>query len=116
MSSNDRAPSSAFAGAESNASDVLTMDEIYDRYSGEWILLRITEDDDDHWLAAGRIMIRAPTQHELLAELKLLTADGPLPGRGSGPLCMFCAYPDIKPGPEFEALLAELRPEFPAPS
>ena len=39
---------------------------------------------------------------------------GPLPGRGAGPLCWSCAYPEIKPGPESEALLAELRPDLAA--
>ena len=90
------------------------MAEIYDRYPGQWILLRVTEDDEDHWPAAGRILIRAPTQQDVLTELERRTTDGPLPGHGTGPICLFCAYPDIVAGPEFEALLEELRPDLTA--
>ncbi len=114
MSSDDQSPSTAHTDVETTTSDVLSMAKIYDRYPGQWILLRVTEDDEDYWPAAGRIMIRASTQQALLAELERQTVDAPLPRRGAGPPCMFCAYPDIKPGSEFEALLAELRPDLTA--
>ncbi len=76
---------------------------------GQWILLRITDHADDHWPSAGRILIRAPTQRDVLDALEKQTpADRKPQGEGEGPICLFCAYPDLVAGPEYEALLDAL--------
>lgn len=48
----------------------LSMDEIFDRYHGEWILFRVTEDDGEGWPTRGIVTIHAPTQNEMLDEME----------------------------------------------
>src|SRR5262249_61417407 len=50
--------------------EVLSMDEIFDRYHGEWILLRITEDDGEGWPTRGIVAVHAATQNEMLDEME----------------------------------------------
>lgn len=115
MSNTDQSRSTADGGLGTKATDVLSVADICDRYPGQWILLRVTEEDEDSWPTAGRILIRAPRQQDVLDELeKQPAAARTPPGERAGPICLFCAYPDIVAGPEYEALLAELVPDLSA--
>ena len=77
--------------------EVLTIDEMIDRYYGEWILMRVLEHDEDHWPWKGHVVLHAPTHDELLkAEAHAPRA---VPGQ---PYYSFPAYPDITSGPIYE--------------
>lgn len=76
----------------------LSLDEIIDRYGGEWILMRVTGHDEEHWPAEGYIVARAASQEELLEAEEL--APPPTPGQ---PYCSFLAQHDIRSGPEYDA-------------
>jgi hypothetical protein len=55
--------------AEPIPHEVLSMDEIFDRYAGEWIILHVTQYDEG-WPTHGIVKVHAPTQMEMLDEME----------------------------------------------
>jgi hypothetical protein len=53
--------------------EVLTIDEVFDRYRGEWLLLRVTEDDGEGWPTHGIVTVHAATQNGMLDEMERRT-------------------------------------------
>ncbi|HEY7032276.1 MAG TPA: hypothetical protein VH482_13140 [Thermomicrobiales bacterium] len=83
----------------------LTFDEIIERHRGDWVLMRITEYNEDAWPERGYLLDVAPTQEEIL---EAWTRWAPEVSDGKGwPLYMFLAEPDISSGPEYEAAVRE---------
>ena len=88
--------------------DELTIEEIIDRHRDQWVVMRVTGRDEDHWPVKGIVLVVARRQQEALDELERLVAVHPETRRKGQPVCSFLAQPDIGPGPEFDALLEEL--------
>ena len=85
--------------------DTITVDEVIERYRGEWILMRITEDDEDGWPKRGYLLEHGLTQDETIDAIKRwihLANDG-----NRWPFETFLAEPIIKSGPEYAAAVAE---------
>jgi hypothetical protein len=113
MSTRDRHPANSGA-IIADQPEELSMDEIIDRYRGQWILMRVTEDDEDGWPARGYLLARAPSQAEILeAEERLPRADAAADGRVL-PYYSFLAQHDISSGPEYEAAVMQLVAELTA--
>jgi hypothetical protein len=55
--------------AEPTPYEVLSFDEMMDRYSGEWILVRATQEDEG-WLTHGIVTVHAARQEAMLEEMK----------------------------------------------
>jgi hypothetical protein len=83
------------------------MAEIVARFEGEWILMRVTEHDEDHWPAAGHVISHAPGQADVIRALA--TRERP-PTRSTArpnlPLYVFRAVPGIASGNDIDAILA----------
>jgi hypothetical protein len=83
---------------QATEAETLTLDEIIARHRGEWVLMRVTRYDEDHWPAEGSVVAHASSQEELLeAEERAPRAT---PGQ---PYYSFLAVPHIKSGPIYEA-------------
>lgn len=54
---------------KSTSYEVLSFDEIMDRYRGEWILLRVTQDDEGGWPTHGIVTVHASRQQEMIDEM-----------------------------------------------
>jgi hypothetical protein len=63
-----RSPQTAVA--EPIPNEALSIDEIMDRYPGEWILMRVTQYDEDYWPTHGYVTIHAATQQAMLDEME----------------------------------------------
>jgi hypothetical protein len=98
--------SAAPAGTSGNGlTETLSIDEIIARHRGEWVLMRVTEDDEDGWPERGYLLEHAPTQAEVITSLERwvhLANDG-----NRWPFYTFLAEPLIKSGPEYAAAVAE---------
>ena len=94
----------------------LTIEQIIDRHRDQWVVMRVTGHDEDHWPAKGHVLVSAPRQRQALDELERLVAAHPETRRKGQPLYSFFAQPDIGPGPEFDAFLQELLSSAKPPS
>ncbi|MEA2515840.1 MAG: hypothetical protein QOJ59_5329 [Thermomicrobiales bacterium] len=56
--------------AEASPDEVLSIDQIMERYPGEWILMRVTAHDADGWPTHGCVTVHAPTQNDMLDEME----------------------------------------------
>lgn len=85
--------------------EAMTIDEIEERFAGEWILMRISGYDEDNCPERGYLLDRASTQEEIL---NAWTRRVPLLKDGNGwPLYSFLAGTLIKDGPEVQAAVME---------
>lgn len=115
MATDEQSSFTGHGGLAARPIDVLSVDEICDRYPGQWILLRIMEQDEDGWPMAGRVLFRAPEQRDIIAEIQVHPPAASIRDDERGfPICIFQAYPFIGPGPEYEALLAGLQSDLSA--
>lgn len=75
-----------------------------ERHRGEWILMRVTEHDEDGWPARGFLLDHTSTKNESIESLRhwasTLARDG-------GPFYSFYGEPLIRSGPEYAAAIAE---------
>ena len=91
----DHVPEGEAAAADAGP---LSLDKIIARFRGEWVLMRVTGHDEEHWPSEGYVLAHAPTQGALLeAEEK---APQPIAGQ---PYYAFFAEPFITSGPIYEA-------------
>jgi len=98
-------PAAATAATKDGKTGTFTIDEIIEHYHGEWILMRVTEDDEDGWPLRGYLLDVAPTQEEIL---QAWTRRAPEVSDGKGwPLYTFLAEPLITSGPEYETAVRE---------
>jgi hypothetical protein len=106
-----RVPDAGFLPASA-----LPMAEIVARYEGEWILVRVTEHDEDHWPAAGQILVHALRQQDVV---RMLAPREPWstnsPTAPNQPLFMFRAVPGFTPGNDVDAILEQLPFDAPEP-
>ena len=105
----DRQPNLAAApGAPLARADIIA------RYEGEWLLVRVTAHDEDHWPAKSRVLVHAPRQEDIV---RALAARGPLAEGSSAvpflPLYSFRAIPDVASDVDSDALLKH--PPLPGP-
>jgi hypothetical protein len=77
--------------AEPTPYEVLSIDEIMDRFAGEWIMMRVTEHDEG-WPARGYVTIRAATQNAMLVEME---RQSDVPELARFPRYSFLAEPDL---------------------
>ncbi len=88
--------------------ELMTVKEAITRFYGEWVLMKVTEYDEDHWPSEGYVIAHAPEREEISKALALE------PPRGSLPPDVprlryypFLAYPRVRSGPEYRAATAE---------
>lgn len=63
-----------------DSQEVLTVDEIVERYYRQWILLQITERKDG-WAEAGTVVVRGPTRDSIQAPTLGILSTAPETGR-----------------------------------
>jgi hypothetical protein len=80
----------ASAGAARN--EPLSIDEVMDRYRGEWVLMRVTEHDADGWPVRGYVTVHAPKQNDMLDEMERQPT---APEHARLPLYSFLAEPEL---------------------
>jgi hypothetical protein len=108
-------PPAGASGPEPDAaspSAALPMTDIVARFEGEWILMRVTEHDEDHWPAAGHVLVHAlvhaPRQADVVRTLATREPGSmSSPGSLNQPLFMFCAISDVEPQDDFDAILGQ---------
>ncbi len=64
MSSKAKPVAVAEAIVTLDSQEILTFDEVTDRYYGEWILLQVVEERDG-WPERGIVVVRGPTQESI---------------------------------------------------
>jgi hypothetical protein len=84
--------------AQSLDAGPLPLDEIIARHRGEWVLMRVTNHDEDYWPSEGYVVAHAPTDEELLT----LEEQAPRATPGQ-PYYSFYAAPFITSGPIYES-------------
>ena len=85
--------------------DEVTVDEVTERYYGQWVFMEVSEYDEDHWPRRGRLIAHAPTHAELNDVMKGKIAQGAV--TPDKQYTSFCAFPIVRSGPDFEAASAE---------
>lgn len=100
----DRAAESAIQAVDE---EILTYDEIVERYFGESIVMRVTEEEDGGWPSKGVVLAHALEEEEITEAIRSgeIIRRGP-DGRPAEPLAMFRAYPFVDAGPELDAAVA----------
>jgi hypothetical protein len=92
-----RSARAASSSQSARNEEVLTIDEMIERYYGEWILMRVLERDEDYFPMKGQVVLHAKTKAELLKA----EAQAP-PAIAGQPYYTFPAIPDITSGPIYE--------------
>jgi hypothetical protein len=88
----------------------LTVDEVADLYPGQWVLMRVTEDNEYHQAWRGHILAVSDDECDLNEVLAREPKRSQLPpGVKPGRYYVFQAYHYIYPGPEWDAWLAWAR-------
>jgi hypothetical protein len=93
------------AGRHGPRAEICSVDEVIERYPGEWIVMRITEYDERHLPARGVLIAHSPsrrTAQRIWGEELSRTEPG------NGVLSLFDACRRITTGEELSASLAEL--------
>jgi hypothetical protein len=95
---------SSIAQSDSDAeSEILSIDEVTERYYGEWVLMLVTEHDEEHWPSHGKVIAHSHKQEDLNEPLRRLPKD---PANGTGhetPIYYtFRAFPLVSSGPEYD--------------
>jgi hypothetical protein len=93
------------AESKDGRTGTLTVDEIIARHRGDWVLMRVTEDDEDGWPERGYLLDVAPTQEEILQAWERRAPE--LSDDNRWPLYSFLAEPLITSGPEYNAAVME---------
>jgi hypothetical protein len=86
--------------------EALSIDEIMERYRGEWLLIRVTDHDEDGWPTHGHVTVHAASQKAMLDEMERQTDP---PELAQFTRYSFLAEPDIyvDDPAEFHRLLRE---------
>lgn len=81
---------------------ILSIDEVNEKFDGEWVMLSVTHFDERHVPTRGRILAHSPDPDEVYKAVPARDAD-------SGPhyLYAFYAEPRIRSGPEYERAMKE---------
>ena len=87
--------------------EVLTVEEIADRYEGEWVLMRVTEYDEEGWPAKGLLLAHSPRQQDINLALEQRSDGEASPDQAPIPYYSFIAGPTVRSGPEYEAAVTE---------
>jgi hypothetical protein len=103
-----RRPTVSASSADSARNDVLSIDEVMDRYRGEWILMRVTRHDEG-WPTHGYVTVHATTQNAMLDEMERQTES---PEHARLPLHSFLADPDIYIDPSDPAAMKQFMAEL----
>lgn len=93
------------AAPNADQSGTLTVDAIIERHRGQWVLMRVTEEDEDGWPERGYLLDVAPDQEEILKAWERRAPE--LSDGNRWPLYSFLAEPLISTGPEFTAAVME---------
>lgn len=78
----------------------LPIEEVNEKFDGEWVLLAVTSFDDRHVPSHGRILAHSADPDEVHKAVPTRDAH-------PGPLYLFYAEPRIRSGPEFEQAAKE---------
>ena len=88
----------------------MTIDEVAERYPGQWVLMRVTGENQYHHVWRGHILAVSPDEGDVNEALSREPKPSQLPpGVKPGRYCVFQAYRPIYPGPELDAWLARVR-------
>jgi hypothetical protein len=95
--------------AEQSAGTLMTMNEAIARFHGEWVLMKVTEYDADHWPSKGYVIAHSPKREGISEALALEPPRGLLPPDAPRlRYYVFLAYPRVRSGPEYRAAAAKL--------
>jgi hypothetical protein len=87
--------------------EMMTVEEIADRYEGEWVLMRVTEYDEEGWPAKGLLLAHSPRQQDINLALEQRSDGEASPDQAPIPYYAFMAGPTLRSGPEYEAAVTE---------
>jgi hypothetical protein len=107
----------ASEGATSDLSQDQTIAEIVAQYSGEWVLMRVTGYDENHWPATGFVVAHSPDEEALSTASIPAPYSGPESADTLGQrLYFFRAVPRIRSGPAYDDAAAKFVSEVAAMS
>jgi hypothetical protein len=88
----------------------MTIDEVADRYPGQWFLMRVTGENEYKHAWRGHILAVSPDERQINEALSREPRRSELPpGVKPGRYVVSQAYRPIYPGPELDAWLARIR-------
>jgi hypothetical protein len=91
--------------------EVLSIDEVDERYCGEWVELRITAYNEYHQPSHGIVVAHDPDARRCVEGKARARETGALPR--DAPLAFFHASPHVRTGAEMLAALKRLAEEWP---
>jgi|SRR5215213_2290651 len=88
----------------------MTVDEVADLYPEQWVLMRVTGENEYHHAWRGHILAVSHKRSDITRALAREPRRSELPpGVRPGRYYVFQAYHYIYPGPEWDARLAQIR-------
>lgn len=86
---------------------LMTVKEAIARFHGEWVLMKVTEYDEDHWPSEGYMIAHSPDRGDISAAVALEPPRGTLPpDTPRRPYYVFLAYPRARSLAEYNAMMA----------
>ena len=84
------------------APEPLSVEDVVTQYRDQWVLLRITDYDEDHWPSEGHVVAHGSEKrvHKIFAAL------ASTPGAWDPPYYLFCAFPRGRTGDDLRAAIA----------
>ena len=84
----------------------MTFDETVESFADEWILMLVTDFDEDHIPARGRVLAHSRSRTQISKVLARQPRPSQVPVEaGNGPYYIFVAYPRIRSGEELRQVL-----------
>ena len=93
-------PSKRRAGPPRDSED-LPLEEVIRRSDGRWVLLRVTDFDEDHVPSRGHVIAHGTNKHVHAAIRTILSEGGGL----TDPYYLFAAYPRVRSGAGLKAAI-----------
>ena len=82
----------------------MSVNEAIARFRGEWVLMKVTEYDEDHWPSRGYVIAHSPDREEINAAIPLRSQEVISPEAPRQPHYVFLAYPRARSLAEYLAM------------
>src|SRR5262249_50521995 len=92
---------------EQSTGTLMSVNEAIARFRGEWVLLKVTEYDEDYWPSRGYMIAHSPDRDAISEAIPLRSQEPTMPDAPRQPYYVFLAYPRVRSGPEHRAAMAQ---------
>jgi hypothetical protein len=93
------------SAAEQSSGEFMSVNEAIARFRGEWVLMKVTEYDEDHWPSRGYVIAHSPEREGISEALRHEPPRGTLPPEAPRLMYyVFLAYPRARSLAEYKAM------------